>query len=89
MSYLCSYVLGRAIDFSGCAWRLQENLFSEAVILKPCLEGSQRLTKYLTPWNRVFLEQLILPELGKRFCPFYETRKFIVAFVITCHVFIY
>jgi hypothetical protein len=82
-------VLGRAIDFGGCAWRLQETLFSVAVSLKPCLEGAQRLTKYLSPWSRVFLEQLILPELGKRFFPFYETLRFIVAFVITCHVFIY
>jgi hypothetical protein len=78
-----------AIDFGGCAWRLQENLFSEALSLKQCLEGSQRLTKYPTPWSSVFLEQLIVPELGKKFFPFCETERLISAFVKTCYVFIY
>ena len=47
-------MLGRPIDFSGCAWRLQENLFSVAVSLKPYFGESQRLTNSMEqslPWK--------------------------------------
>jgi len=37
-----------------------------------------RITIYITPWNTVLLEKLIVPQLVKNFPAFYGTRKFII-----------
>jgi len=38
----------------------------------------------LIPWNRVLFEKLILAELGKKFSPFYGTKKFITLLTTVC-----
>ena len=40
----------------------------------------------LTPWSRVLLENLTVPQLVKKFPVFYGTRKFITAFTSARHL---
>jgi len=39
-----------------------------------------------TPWSRVLLEKLRVPQLAKKFPAFHGTRRFITAFTRTCHL---
>jgi hypothetical protein len=41
-------------------------------------------TNQLTPWSRIHLEKLTVPQLIKKFPAFYATRRFIIAFT-TAH----
>jgi hypothetical protein len=34
----------------------------------------------LTPWSRVFLEKLLLPQLVNKFAEFYGTRRFLIMY---------
>jgi len=40
----------------------------------------------LTPWSRVLLEKLIIPQLVKKFPAFYVTRRFIILFPRAHHL---
>ena len=40
----------------------------------------------LTPWSRVFLEKLTVPQLVKNFPAFYGTRRFVTAFTSAHHL---
>jgi hypothetical protein len=40
----------------------------------------------LTPWGRVLLEKLTVPQLAKNFLTFKGSRKFISTFTRTCHL---
>jgi len=44
------------------------------------------LTYLLTPWGRVLLEKLTIPQLVKKFPAFYGTRRFITTFTSACHL---
>jgi len=44
-----------------------------------------RLTNYLTPWNRILLEKLLVTQLVKKFPAFYGIRKFITVFTRVRH----
>ena len=43
----------------------------------------------LSPWSRVHLEKLTVPQLVKKFPTFYGTRRFITAYTSARHVSLY
>jgi hypothetical protein len=43
------------------------------------------ITNKLTPWNRIFLKNLIVVQLVKKFPTFYTNLRFIIIFTVAHH----
>jgi len=49
------------------------------------MQLTTELTNYLTAWERVLLEKLVVPKLVKIFSGFYGARSFIILFTRARH----
>ena len=86
------------ITFPPTTWRTESHVGSETKLKYECIQYLHKheyvlcpqevLSNKLTPCSRVLFEELIVPELVKKFPKFYGIRS-IIAFAVSHHLFIY